>query len=180
MQYLYKKFTFQIINNSNYKNIVDRLLTNDFSCCICYETPSDKSSFYICDNCNVIICKYCLNEMFLNKNPDCLCCINGHNEIKCPHCLLKIENKVKNMPVEYLGFYYFPNFKKYCVVYKKDNIEIVRDVEENKILCFVYSGIAFELNNPRYKDIENINFEKIIKEENPTTEKKTYLFNLIE
>ena len=47
---------------------------------------------------------------------------------------------------------------------------------ENKIICFVYSGIAFELNNLRYKDIENINFEKI-KEENPTTEKKQYIFN---
>ena len=52
-----KNFTFQIKNNSNFKNIVNRLLNNDFSCCICYETPTDKSSFYICDNCNVIICK---------------------------------------------------------------------------------------------------------------------------
>ena len=84
------------------------------------------------------------------------------------------------MLVECMGVCYYYYFKKQCVVYKKDNIEIVRDVVENKILCFVYSGIAFELTNPRYKDIENINFEKIIKEENPTTEKKPYLFNLSE
>ena len=69
-------FTFQIINNVNFKNIVNRLLENEFKCCICYEIPKDKSPFYICDNCNCIIC----NEMYLKKTPDCACCVNGHNK----------------------------------------------------------------------------------------------------
>ena len=173
-------FTFQIINNMNFKNIVNRLLDNEFKCCICFDIPTDKSSFYICDNCNGIICKYCLNEMYLKKTPDCACCVNGHNEIKCPVCIIKIENKVKHMLVEYIGFCYYPNFSIFCVVYKRDNIEIVNDVEENKIFCFVYSGIASDFKILRYKDIEKINFEQIIKEQNPKTKKKSYSFNLEE
>ena len=53
-----KNFTYPISNNSNFKNVVNRLLNNEFKCCICYEIPKDKSSFYICDNCNCIVCKY--------------------------------------------------------------------------------------------------------------------------
>ena len=170
-----KNFTFQIINNSNYKNVIDRLLTNEFKCCACFDVPLDKSSFYICEICHIITCKNCLNEMYLKKNPDCACCVDGHNEILCPQCKSKIEKKVKNMLVEYIGFCYYPNFKKCCIAYKKGNIEIVRDIIENKIICLIYFDIAIEFDNIRYKDIENINFEKIINEENPTTERKPFL-----
>ncbi len=51
---------------------------------------------------------------------------------------------------------------------------------EKKIICFVYSWVAFEIPNLRYGDIEKINFEKIIKKENLTIDKKSYEFDLDE
>lgn len=70
---------------------------------------------------------------------------NDHNVILCPLCKTNIEQKVKNMLVEYLGFCYYPYFKKMCIVYKKNNIEIVRDITKNKIICLIYSGIVLNM-----------------------------------
>lgn len=51
-------FNFQITNYPSFKNIIDRLLENEFKCVVCYEKPKDKSSFYICDTCNVTTFKF--------------------------------------------------------------------------------------------------------------------------
>jgi len=157
--------TFQIKNNVNFRNIVNRLIENKFECCVCFDIPKDKASFYICEDCNGIICKYCLNEMYLKKPPPgCPCERCSENELKCPLCNIKIEKKVKNLLVEFVELRYNEKIKNPCAIYKKDNVEIVIDLVKNKIISFICLGVAFKIPNIRYKYIEEMNFEKIIKQ----------------
>ena len=63
-----KKITFILKENLNYMNIIDRLLSNDLNCCVCYDEQCNKNYFYMCEICNGIICINCLNGIYLNKN----------------------------------------------------------------------------------------------------------------
>ncbi len=48
-----KKITFTLKENLNYIKIIDRLLSNELNCCVCYDEQYNKNYFYICE-----ICKY--------------------------------------------------------------------------------------------------------------------------